>query len=157
VQLPSVFTWLAGAISLAECKKQEMEISQRHAAVDSRDHARFIMTITSTTHLMSSILLFPVYSLLATRKLVSCSVSDAITVFTSVFSGSEASVKLFFGSKRLDQVAVCVRSMSWFCQKAGATRRRTCRTQYCHWDCKLDHWNTVTCRAHASTGRRGDN
>lgn len=108
VQISAIFTSLAGAISLAERKKQEIEVSQRHAAVDSRVHARFIMTVTSATNLFASIMLLPVYSLLATRQLVSCSVNDAVAVFTSAFAGADASVGIFFGSKRLNEAAQSV-------------------------------------------------
>jgi hypothetical protein len=102
VQLAATFTSLAGAIGLAEHKRRENDVSLRHAAVDSRAHARFIMTLTATTNLLASALLFPVYSALCARKVMSCAANDAVAVFSDVFGAKNAEVSLFLGSRRLD-------------------------------------------------------
>lgn len=105
VQLSATFTSLAGAIGLAEHKRRESDVSLRHAAVDSRVHARFIMTLTATTNLLSSALLAPIYGALCVRKIMSCAANDAVAVFSDVFGAADATVSLFLGSRRLDQGA----------------------------------------------------
>lgn len=106
VQLSATFTSIVGAIGFAKQKQTENDVSMRSAAVDSRVHARFIMTLTALTNVLSSIMLLPVYALISVRKVLSCSANDAVAIFSNVFGSGQNAVTLYLGSKRLTDAAV---------------------------------------------------
>lgn len=99
--------------------------------IDSRVHARYIMTLTSMTNMIASIGLFPVYQILVSQKLVSCTLNDVSFTLQNLIQGrgqpeltayigekgalrNSDVTNIFFGSERVQKVltdanvAVCL-------------------------------------------------
>lgn len=93
------------------------------SSVDSRVHARYIMTLVSTTNLISSIMLLPVYEILVAQKLISCSLNEVSFTIQNLINGrgqpelsawigqngalqNSDTTNIFFGSARIQKVLI---------------------------------------------------
>lgn len=106
VHLSSIFTSLIGAIGISINQKRVDYMSSRVGQVDSKFNARFTMSLMAMTNFLSSVLLWPVYNLIALRKMISCSTNSAMAVFQNVFAPNQGGmIELYFGSKEIQQVS----------------------------------------------------
>lgn len=88
VHLAATFTSIAGAIGVAEQKRKtnEMLVINRGSSVDTQVHAGVLhMTLTAVSNLLSSVMLAPIYTMIAIKKVISCTANDAVV--TNVLGG----------------------------------------------------------------------
>ena len=106
VHISSVLTSLIGAVGISVHQKRVDYMATRSGQIDSRFNARFTMSLMAMTNFISSVMLWPVYSLMATRRMIPCGANDAVAVVNNVFAPKQSgSVQLFFGSRNIQSVS----------------------------------------------------
>lgn len=108
LEATAVFTSIVGGADSKAEQHNYNAAGDLSAVLDARYHARRIMTTTAVTSLVSSILMAPIFAMLAVRKTVSCTVSDIFIVVDTllepvVAAGSALGVRaprVVIGSKK---------------------------------------------------------
>jgi hypothetical protein len=86
LEATAVFTSIVGgADSLAEQSAYD-GAGELSSVMDARYHARRIMATTAVTSLVSSILMAPIFAVLAVRKTISCTVNDVFIIVETLLS-----------------------------------------------------------------------
>jgi hypothetical protein len=87
------------------------------SAVDSRVHARYIMVLTATTNMLSSVMMMPVYQSLVLQKFFACTANDVSYTIENLIAApgsTQRTMTIRFGeSSRQEaigraQIAVCL-------------------------------------------------
>lgn len=80
VQASASLTSFLGGMLRERQRKQIDDVAARGAVLDTRVHARSILTLMAVTDLMASILNWVVYAALALRKVMLCAVNDGLVL-----------------------------------------------------------------------------
>jgi hypothetical protein len=78
VHVSSLVTSLIGAVGISIHQKRVDYISTRAGQIDSRFNARFTMSLMAMTNFISSVIIYPLYSYMALRRMISCGVNGAL-------------------------------------------------------------------------------
>lgn len=68
--------------------------------VDARVHARYIMVLTATTNMLSSVIMWPVYQGLVVQKFFSCTTNDLLLKIDTLIGSGNGQISLRFGDPR---------------------------------------------------------
>jgi len=104
MHISATITSVIGAIGFASSKVSERDSILMNAVVDSRVHARFIMTLTTITNLLASIGNLPLYLLMYVRKSFMCTTNEAVALFDRLFD-SDDKLDIHIGSRKLTESA----------------------------------------------------
>ena len=114
VEASATFTSILGAVSHAgESTMARFDFDSTGSQVlDSRFHARFIMSTTSLTNLISSFLMAPVIAAVSAQQVINCMSNDIMVVFKNIFD-SDSNLQIEFGTQDVrdsveDVVGICM-------------------------------------------------
>lgn len=95
VEISSILTSLSGAIitALHNSRNQVFNMDIHDAGMDVRVYGKRIMLLTAITNLFSSLLMAPIYGLIAMTKTIDCRVNSFVMIFNTISSGISNMVK----------------------------------------------------------------
>jgi hypothetical protein len=118
VSMAATITSVLGAVSHLML---DVSLANGHSSanIDARAHARFIMVLTATTNMLSSVLLFPVYGMIVLQKFVTCTATDVSSTIIRLIDAA--------GNKKQPQLSIKFKDdMNEATEKAGVA---TCLTE----------------------------